>query len=194
MNYLIQRFGTPSMVLGIAVYLGWPTTSSTNYDDAVARAKSVRWRPQDLANPPDIASTIDPFREVLVTTEKTVVEPETGKLVAQTKPAGPPQSELESGLVIEGIAQMGGRHWAIINGRPRLLGDELQTSDAKRHSCEILAIEDDRVVVRCEETIATLRPIGHRTLSIAAQPHTTVPETTPPSESLEEAIPPPPGV
>ena len=46
----------------------------------------------------------------------------------------------------------------------------------------------------CEETIATLRPIRHRSLTIAAQPQTTESETNTPSESPNDLIPPSPGV
>ena len=194
MNFLIQRFAPPVAVLGIALYLGWPETPSADYGDNLVRAKAVRWRPKDLTDPPQIASTVDPFREVLVTTEETVVEPETGKLVAPTKPAGPPQSELESGLRIDGIAYMGGRHWAVINGRPRLPGDEVRTADANRYPCEILSVEREQVVVRCQETIATLRPARHPSSSVAAQPATNVTEPITPTEPPGDVIPPPPGV
>lgn len=160
----------------------------------MVRAKAVRWRPKDLTDPPQIASSLDPFREVLVTTEATVVEPETGKLVAQTKPSGPPASELESGLRIDGIAHMGGRHWAVINGRARLPGDEIQTNDANRYRCEIVAVESDRVVIRCQETIATLRPSRDPSKSITAQPQTNESEPITPTAPPGDVIPPPPGV
>tara|TARA_R110002049_G_scaffold4601_5_gene32097 strand:- start:139447 stop:140049 length:603 start_codon:yes stop_codon:yes gene_type:complete len=160
MSSLMQRYATPIVVLGIALYLVWPAPAPVDYSSDVVRAKAVRWRPQDLQHPPDVSAKVDPFREVLVTTEETVVEPETGKLVIPTRPTGPPAAEIESGLAVEGIAVMGGRNWAIINGRPRLPGDEVITLDANRYRCEIIAIEPDKVVVQCQETTAVLKPRG----------------------------------
>jgi hypothetical protein len=194
MKTVIHRYGPAIIVLGVALHLGWPETSSIDDGDAVVRAKAVRWRPKDLIDPPQITADIDPFLEVLVTTKETVVEPETGKLVASSPPTGPPQSELESGLQIDGIAIMGGRTWAVINGRPRLPGDEVQTSDANRHRCEILAVETNHIVVRCQETIATLQSRRHQSPTKTAQPLESESEIFTPTEPPGEVIPPPPAV
>ena len=192
MNPLMQRYATPAVVLGIATYLGWPGSTPTDYGSDVVRAKAVRWRANDLDHPPTVRATIDPFREVLVATEETVVEPETGKLVAPTKPTGPSASEIESGLRVDGIALMGGRKWAVINGRPRLPGDQVKTDDANRYRCEILSVGTNQVVVVCLETTVTLRPRRHESTSVAAQEQTTASEQVT-VQPLSNQAPPPAG-
>ena len=107
---------------------------------------------------------------MLVVSETHEVEEETGKLVPATRPAGPDPSELQSGLVMTGVADMAGRKWAIVNGRPRLPGDTVRTADNNRHACEVVSVASDYVVVRCEETIAKIhiRKDHHRSASVQA--------------------------
>ena len=168
MNSLMQRFAPPAAVLGIALYLGWPPSKSVDYGSDVVRAKAVRWRADDLEHPPQVTAQTDPFREVLVATAEKVVEPDTGKLVAPMGPTGPLPSELQEGLRVDGIAMIGGRRWAIINGRPRLPGDQVKTADANRFLCEILSVGSDHAVVSCEQTIAKLRPKRKRSRRVAS--------------------------
>ncbi len=158
MNPLVQRYLPPVIVFGAATFFGWPPSAPLDLGDDIIRTSSVRWRPRDLADPPLIEPATDPFREVLVVTEEMEVEPETGNLVVATRPAGPPADLLKAGLRLDGIASIGGRPWAVLNGRPRLAGDTVRTADAHRYECQIVSVENSHIVVRCEETITEIRP------------------------------------
>jgi hypothetical protein len=169
MNALVTKFAPPTIVLGAAFYLGAPPAAPLDLGESVVKAAAVRWKKDDLLPPVINRPAISPFGEVLVASEEMEVEPETGKLVVATKPAGPDPEDLRSGLQLVGIAQMGGRKWAVINGKPRLPGDKLNTDDNKQLTCTIVSVESDHAVVSCEETVIKLRarPIG------AAAPSTT---------------------
>ena len=158
MNPVLQRYLPPTLVFGAALYFGWPPAEPLDLGEDVVRASSVRWRPENLAAPPVVQVANNPFEAVLVAGEEMEVEPETGKLVAATMPTGPPVEVIQAGLQLDGIAEMGNRFWAVLNGRPRLPGDMIQTSDANRHQCEIVSVASNHIVVRCEGTVAEIRP------------------------------------
>lgn len=158
MNPTIQRYLPPALVFGTAVYFGWPPSARLDLGEDVVRTNSVRWQPADLAAPGLIQGVMDPFREVLVAGKEMEVEPETGKLVAATRPAGPQPELLQAGLRLDGIASIGGRNWAVLNGRPRLAGDVVHTDDTNRYQCQIVSVDSGHIVVRCEETVTELRP------------------------------------
>lgn len=158
MNPTVQRYLPPLLVFGTAIYFGWPPAKPLDLGDDIVRANSVRWRSEDLAKPELITPAADPFRAVLVASEEMEVEPETGKLVAATTPSGPPADAIRAGMQLDGIAQMGNRFWAVLNGRPRLPGDAIVTNDANRFACEIVSVFPDRIVVRCEDTVVEIRP------------------------------------
>jgi hypothetical protein len=157
MNPAIQRYLPPLLVFGAAMFFAWPPSAPLDLGDDIVRVTSVGWRPSDLADPPWIKPTSDPFQEVLVASEEMEVEPETGELVAAA-PAGPAPEQLKAGLRLDGIANMGGRKWAVLNGRPRLPGDLVRTEDAHRSQCEIVSVHADHIVVRCLETVTEIRP------------------------------------
>ncbi len=156
MNPLMQRFGLPLAVFGTALYLGWPPSSGLDLGDNVVKAKSVRWKPADLEAPKPLADIVDPFRLVLVVDETKEVEPDTGKLVAVTRPVGPDPEKIKSGLELSGIARLGGKAWAIINGKPSLVGDRIRAGEGPL--CEIISIDADHVVLRSAETVVSIRP------------------------------------
>jgi len=189
MNPLLQRYLPPLLVFGAALFFGWPPSAPLDLGDDVVRATSVRWRPDDLVDPPVIEPASNPFQAVLVADEASIVEPE---LAQPTRPAGPTAEVLTSGLRLDGIASMGGRRWAVLNSRPRLVGDLVRTSDTERHQCEIVSIETDHVVVRCQETVAKLqpRPAGSQRPAAASQ----VPAAAPDRDNQPSAdeVPPPP--
>ncbi|NND98739.1 MAG: hypothetical protein HKN47_15570 [Pirellulaceae bacterium] len=202
MNPTIERFGPPAIVLGLALYLGWPPASPLDLGDDLVNAKAVRWKVSDIEPPPEPTDLTDPFRAVLVADESMEVEPETGRLVESTKPAGPDPNDIETGLRISGIASFGGKQWAVVNGKPRLPGDVVFTSDSKQLRCEIVSVSNDHLVVRSEETFVTLRPkpFGsqtHGTKTTAPSTPPSVDSTTPvtvetPGETSK--IPPPPPI
>ncbi|MDA8744059.1 hypothetical protein N9N28_05450 [Rubripirellula amarantea] len=192
----VQKLLPPSLVIGAAIYFGWPPSGSTVVNEGIARATSVRWRADDLEPPAIPSITVDPFASVLVVTAEKEVEEETGKLIPATRPAGPPERELRAGLSLTGIANIAGQQWAILNNRPRLPGDVLKTNDNNRHECEIVSVERDHVLVRCEETIAKIHVGNQQSITTTNDPKPL--DLDPPTDSsssvnqFPNVIPPPP--
>ncbi len=192
MNPTVQRYLPPTLVLGAALYFGWPPAEPLDLGEDVVRANAVRWRPEDVAEPPVIKPAANPFAAVLFAGAEMEVEPETGKLVAATTHAGPAPEIIHAGLQLDGIAKMGNRFWAVLNGRPRLPGDMIFTSDANRYECEIVSVYPDRIVVRCEETVTEIRPRPAGTARPAAAAHaTTAAENNAPTAAVGDVPPPP---
>ena len=161
----VNKVMPPGLVIAATLYFGWPPSAPLFQSDDTVRATAVRWKREDLQDPPPISVKVDPFASVLVASGQQEVEEETGKLIPATKPAGPDPAVLQQGLVLSGIAEMSGQKWAILNGRPRLPGDTLVTNDVNRHSCEVVSVGQDHAVVRCEGTVAQIElsriGIGH---------------------------------
>lgn len=155
MNSIVHRYAPPALVIGAGLFFGWPPAEPFDLGDEIVRTGSVRWRSDDLASPTWIEPASDPFREVLLAKQQ-VAETENAELVV--KPTGPPEAELKAALRLDGFAEMGGRTWAVVNGRPRLVGDTVTTSDANRHRCEVVSIASDHVTVRCQETTTKILP------------------------------------
>jgi hypothetical protein len=155
MNPWVQRYAPPALVLCAAIYLGWPPPEPLDLGEDVVRATSVRWRPQDLSLGPRIESSRDPFEETPVEVEQVEVAVE---VLEPTVPAGPDADTLKAGFHLDGIANMGGRTWAVLNGRPRLEGDFVRTDDTHRHRCQIVSVAPDHITIRYEETIVEIRP------------------------------------
>lgn len=165
MNPLAQRYLPPAMVFAAALYLGWPPSEPLDLGDDVVSATSVRWRPQDLSSAPRVTADRNPFQE-----ESSAVE-EIDSTASEAEPAGPTAETLKAGLHLDGIANVGGRTWAILNGRPRLEGDFVHTDDANRHRCQIVSVQPDRVAVRYEEIVMEIRPsVGSRRRSASRKP------------------------
>ncbi|KAA1262185.1 hypothetical protein LF1_47470 [Rubripirellula obstinata] len=201
MSPSVNKFLPPGMVVAATLYFGWPPAKPLIQSDSIVRATAVRWKRDDLKKPATVSIDVDPFASVLVVSDELEVEEETGKLVPATRPAGPDPTVLQQGLVLSGIADMGGRKWAILNGRPRLPGDTLVTDDLNRHPCEVVSVGHDHVVVRCEETIAQVEIRNSKQNSSASNlpgvklhPVTEIESAAPESASVQEAseIPPPP--
>lgn len=188
MNPTVQRYLPPSLVLGAALYFGWPPAEPLDLGADVVRANSVRWRPEDVAEPPVIKPAANPFEAVLVASDEMEVEPETGKLVAATTPAGPPAEEIRAGLQLDGIAEMGNRFWAVLNGRPRLPGDMIF---ATGHKCKIVSVFPDHIVVRCQETVVEIQPRPAGSSRPAAAGATKAIENTAPAAPAGDVPPPP---
>ncbi len=188
MNAIATKLGPPAVVLGVAFYLGSPPAAPLDLGESVVKAAAVRWKKDDLLPPVIQTPAVDPFTEVLVASDEMEVEPETGKLVVATKPAGPDPEDLRSGLTLTGIAQMGGRKWAVINGKPRLPGDTVKTDDNQQLMCTIVAVESGHVVISCEETVTQLRPLPFGSRAPTATP---VSRATPQNLPSEELPPPP---
>ena len=119
----------------------------------VVRASSVRWRPNELAAPPRIELTSNPFEEVLVADDEAIAAEEA---VIEVVPLGPPAQELKAGLRLDGFANTAGRIWAVVNGRPRLPGDAVRTSDTNQYLCRLESIESNHIIVRCEDTVTEI--------------------------------------
>ncbi|MGB7344009.1 MAG: hypothetical protein WBD20_07335 [Pirellulaceae bacterium] len=158
MRAIVEKFGPPTVVLGTALYLGMPPAAPLDLGESPVRAAAVRWKADELEPPVIARAAVNPFGQVLVATAEMEVEPDTGKLVVATKPTGPSPDAMKSGLTLTGIAGMGGRKWAIINGKPQLSGDSIKAIGPDRLICEVVSIHADHVVVACEETIVQLRP------------------------------------
>jgi hypothetical protein len=156
----------------------------------VVRANSVRWRPEDVAEPSVIKPAANPFAAVLFASDE--MEVETGKLVDATTPAGPAPETIQAGLQLDGIAKMGNQFWAVLNGRPRLSGDTVFTNDANRLKCEIVSVYPERIVVRCEETVTEVRPRPAGTARPAAASHMpAASENNAPAAAVGDVPPPP---
>lgn len=192
MNPIVQRYLPPLIVIGAAFYFGWPPSKPLDLGEDIVRATSVRWKPDALSDPAVPQITADPFREVMVDEP----DPAAAQSDQPETPAGPDPGTIRAGLTLDGFADTSGRRWAIINGRPRLLGDMVSTTGAEVLVCEIISVQEDRVVVRCQETVTEIRPLpfGARATSNAkpnAKPEaggSAAVETAP----ALEAIPPPP--
>jgi hypothetical protein len=164
MNPVLRRYLPPALVLASALFFAWPPSKPLDLGDDVVKATSVRWRPQDLADPPPVTSTRDPFEDLAVAIEEVNVN----DVITEIRPLGPDVETLKSGLQLEGIAKVGGQTWAVLNGRPRLQGDFVHTNDANRHRCKIVSIHSDHIVVRCEETLTELRTRDSQTAAPSA--------------------------
>lgn len=188
MNPVVQRYLPPAIVLGSAIYFGMPPAEPLDLGEDIVRATSVRWDKDDLENPQLPTIVTDPFREVIVAnaqTEDVVDEPEV--------PSGPQPADLQAGLTLDGFADTAGRRWAILNGRPRLVGDTVLTTGMAPYTCEIVAVEADRVLVRCQGTLAEIRPQPFGTKKTAASKATSQPPVTQTdfTPAVEDIAPPP---
>ncbi|QDT13325.1 hypothetical protein [Planctomycetes bacterium K23_9] len=189
---IAQKFAPPAVVLGAALYLGMPPAAPLDLGESIVRASAVRWKKDDLKPPVITKPAANPFHEVLVASEEMEVEPDTGKLVVATKPSGPDPAKVRAGLSLSGIASMGGRKWAVINGKPRLPGDTLKTNDANHLLCKIVRIENDHAVIACEETIVEIRAQPFGASSSAAGPPVATPVSNRSDSSSLPVIAPPP--
>ncbi len=192
MNSLMHRFGPPALVFGAALYLGWPPAAPLDLGESVAKAKAVRWKKDDLLAPPTLDVVVDPFRQVLIAkVAKDEMKPKQDMKEAVVESMVPERSSetIKSELELTGIANMGGRYWAIVNGKPHLKGDTITTGDSQEFSYEIIAIQSDHVVVRNQKTSVTLRPkpFGKRMNETGRKP--AVQQPTPQPQSF---VPPPP--
>ena len=193
MNALVQKFAPPAIVFSTAIYLGLPPAAPLDLGESVVKAATVRWKKDDLKAPVINRLPVDPFAEVLVASEEMEVEPDTGKLVVATKPAGPEPDAIQSALTLSGIASMGGRSWAVMNGKPRLEGDVVVTNDSDRYRCTIVSVERDHVVVSCEETTVKIRPakFGSSKPAAATQVSKPVSASSDTSTPTQSVAPPP---
>jgi hypothetical protein len=190
---MLQRYLPPAIVLAAAICFGWPPAQPLDLGEDIVRASSVRWRASDLDAPPLIEPATDPFKQVLVASEQ---QAEAEMAAVELPPAGPDPAELAAGLQLDGFADMGGRTWAVLNGRPRLPGDEVITNDANRYRCRLVAIESDHIIVRCEQTETKLRlqPFGGKHASTRdPAPSPTAQPTTAPEPGGDPVAPPPQG-
>jgi hypothetical protein len=161
MNPHVYRYLPPVLVLVAALFFGWPPSKPLDLGDDFVKASSVRWRPNDLADPPRVTSSRDPFEEPVAAVEEVEISDAD---IALARPLGPDAETLKAGLQFDGLANVGGRTWAVLNGRPRLAGDFVTTNDANRYKCQIVSVQSDHIVVRCQETVAELRPRDTKTV------------------------------
>jgi len=188
MNPAVQRYLPPMIVFGSAIYFGMPPSKPLDLGEDIVRATSVRWDKDDLENPSLPPIAVNPFREVIVAE----VKPEDAPIQPEA-PSGPEPADIQAGLTLDGFADTAGRRWAIVNGRPRLEGDTVSTTGIEPYVCEIVAVEEDRVVVRCQQTLAEIRPqpFGSKkaaTSNPSSQPPVTQTDFSP---AVEDIAPPP---
>ncbi|MEM9586869.1 MAG: hypothetical protein AAGA03_06275 [Planctomycetota bacterium] len=174
MNPLLQRFLPPCIVLATAAYLGWPPAVTVDYSGDVRLAKSIGWKPKDLDPPSPLPAIDDPFAPVLLVKETVVADPTESVVMTEI---GPSEADISNGLTLSGVAKMGGQLWGVINGRPRLPGDTVLTSGKTRLTCQVIEVHPDHVVVRCESTVAVIRPNG----ALAQAGRSSAPESARPS-------------
>lgn len=154
MNPTVQKYAPPVIVLGAALYLGWPPAAPMDLGENLVQAKAVRWKSHDLDPPSALGTIADPFRPVLVVK----AEPAAVEEDSATVPLGPAVDEIRAAVKLSGIANSGGRAWAILNGRARLAGDMIKTNDKTVPDCKLIAIAKDHVLVQCQQTFAVIRP------------------------------------
>ncbi len=155
MNSILQRYGLPVVVLGCALYLGWPPAKPLDLGDDVIRARAVKWNPADLQFSNADPDVVDPFRQVLVVKEP--VQP-AAELHELEPTSGPSEQEIRDVVHLTGLAKIGGRTWAIVNGRARLAGDTFRTGDQVVKTCKVVSVHTDHIVVECQQTFAVVRP------------------------------------
>ena len=170
MSTLAHRFGPPALVLGAALYLGWPPASPLDLGEPVVKARAVRWKAADLDPPPASGQIKDPFLQVLVAKNEMEADMEAAKLAVPTKPVGPTAEEIAAGMTLTGIARVGTRRWVIINGKPRMEGDVIKIDNSLRTECKVISIATDHAIVRCGEIDVKIqsRSFGLRTSKPAA--------------------------
>jgi len=188
MNSLIHRYMPPALVLGAAVFFGWPPPKPLDLGEDVVRATAVRWKPADLSDPPPLVAARDPFDDPPATVEEIEVAVED---IAPVGPISPDAETLKGGLQFDGIANVGGRSWAILNGRPRLEGDTVHTNDVEQHKCQIVSVQSDRIVIRCQETTVELLAHEARAARKARQSKDSAVDTNPPAKGDEDSSPKP---
>ncbi|TWU08190.1 hypothetical protein [Stieleria varia] len=155
MNPIVQKLGPPGLVLCAALYLGWPADRPMDLADNAVRAKTVRWKPDDLKPPVGIASQEkDPFQPVLVTAKPKPVSSRPDLVVVDSIEY-PSESLVRSELMLAGIAQIGGRRWAVINGKTRVVGDEI---DVDGQNVTVQSVAADHVVLGSGPLEIKLRP------------------------------------
>lgn len=154
MNPIVQKYAPPVIVLGAALYLGWPPAAPMDLGENLVQAKAVRWKSQDLDPPTALGTIVDPFQPVLVVN----AQPAAVEEDSAAAPLGPAVDEIRAAVKLSGIANTGGRAWAILNGRARLAGDMIKTNDKSVADCKLVAIAKDHVLVQCQQTFAVIRP------------------------------------
>lgn len=189
MKPALEKYGPPVLVLGAALYLGWPPAEPMDLGENLVTAKSVRWKSSDLEPPRAPEVVVDPFRAVLLVTEK----PETAAAVdTVVEPLGPSDEEIRSVMVLNGVAKSGGRSWAIVNGRVRLAGDLIPSNSKIVPDCSLVSIHEDHVVVSCGKKLTVIRPQVSRPANKRNLPATTA--EVPPAEDQPLSVPPAPDV
>ena len=183
MKSLMHRFGPPALVFGAALYLGWPPAAPLDLGESVVKAKAIRWKKDDLLAPPTLDVVVDPFRQVLVAKAEMKPEKDMEEMVAESKAPELTSEAIMSELELTGIANMGGRYWAILNGKPHLQGDTITTGDSQEISYEVIAIQSDHVIIRNRKTTVTLRPkpFGKQMSQTASKPAVQQPTPQPQS-------------
>ncbi len=169
MNPTLVRLLPPGLVVTVAIWCGWPTNPSTFEDLPASAARAARWKASDLQVPQVACPTVDPFAAVLQPATQAlptaaIVEP------PQEGPTPPTSAELLAYIQLEGFGTAGGRQWAVVNGRPRSVGDVVLPQGHFPWACQLAQIADDHVVIRCGPASIDIRRSqrGRRQASAAA--------------------------
>ena len=184
MNSILQRYGLPVVVLGFAFYLGWPPAQPLDLGDDVVRARTVKWNPADLEVSNADPGVVDPFRKVLVVKEP--VQP-ADELPDPEQTSGPSEQQIRDVIQLTGLANIGGRTWAIVNGRARLAGDTIRTGDQEVRTCKVVSVHKDHIVVQCQQKIAVVRPQVSRRTTTKVSKGSAVETSERPGESATQA-------
>jgi hypothetical protein len=184
MNPTVQKYAPPMVVLGAVLYWGWPPVEPLDLGNDLVKARAVHWKAADLESPREPENVVDPFRPVLVAKQETEqAEEQIAKM-----PVGPSEDNIRAVLRLTGIAKMGGRSFAIINGKACVAGERLRTYDDLVKSCKLMSIHPDHVVVQCEQTFAVIRPQVSRRSTRKTLPSNSA--DTPAKETTQGAPPP----
>lgn len=168
MNPLVQKYAPPAVVLGAALYWGWPPSQPFDLGEEPVQARAVRWKPSDLDSPSAIGSITDPFQPVLVSDEASNETSEQETII----PVGPTETQIRAAVILTGLGDLGGSKWAIINGNAHLPGDTMRINREGVKDCRLIAVHKDHVIVQCEQTYALVRPQVSRNTGKRAVPAT----------------------
>lgn len=173
MKPVMKRLLPPGIALVTAAYVGWPPAEPLDLGEDVVKAKSVRWRPDDLQPPASRTLSRDPLIPVLVAKSDAhadVKAPST----APVDPSRPTIADVQTAITFHGVADLTGQRWAVLDSGPKQRGDRWPLSTHPEATCELAHIGDSQILVRCGELSVSIKktsaPVMSSDISAEATP------------------------
>lgn len=173
MNPALIRLLPPGVVVTVAVWCGWPASQSRFEDLPASAARAARWKTSDLHVTEVSCPTVDPFAAVLQPATQ-ALPTAAAEEPPKEGPSPPTSAELLAYIQLEGFGTAGGQQWAVVNGRPRSVGDVVLQRGRFPWACQLTQIADDHVVIQCGpasfDVHAAKRAAGQRPAAPASEP------------------------